>query len=256
MANKLEPPVIEKIDKNSLLNGDVKEQEPEKINRELSAFEQKMINHGWNPEGELSAEDWIDNGFKVKNKKLDSLFSTIEKMKERYEMAEKDAYARAKADLEAQRIEAIEMADVKRVKEIERQSQELIDPSVKEHVDAFKTKHSAWLNGTSFREREMQMICGNKDQELFSMKLNPEQHFEQLESYMKEKYPDYFGLEPKPVPNAVAGGQPQAVKQTAKKKMTFDDLDDFQKKAALNLQKSKGISIDDYIKRLIELDNR
>jgi hypothetical protein len=73
---------------------------------------------------------------------------------------------------------------------------------------------------------------------------------------MLKRYPNYFGVteEPAPISNAVEGKQPLAVKQSGKKKMTFDDLDEFQKKAALNLQKTRGISIEDYIKKMQNIE--
>lgn len=231
------------------------ESKPEKKKKEeYTEFEKKMMSHGWNPDRELSAEEWIDNGFKVKQKKLDNLYEAVESLKDKLAMQEKTAYARAKADLESKRIEAIEMADVERVKEIEKQSQSLIDPSVMEHANAFKMKHSAWLNGTSYREQEMQHVCRQRDNELMIEGLSPENHFLKLENYMKGKYADYFQTEPDLAPNPVVGKQQAAIKSSSKKKITYDDLDEFQKKAAKTLQKTRGISIEDYIKRLAEIE--
>jgi hypothetical protein len=222
----------------------------------LSSFEKKMLEHGWKPDGELSAEEWIDNGFKVKNKKLDSLFQTVERLKDKLARQEQDIYARAKAELEAKRIEAIELADVERVKQIEDQTRQLLDPSVKEHADAFIMKHQAWFNGTSYRDQEMQLVCKSRDKELIEERLPPDKHFEKLEEFMKGKYPDYFKVDPDPIINAVEGKQQSAIKSSHKKKITFDDLDEYQKNCARNLLKTRGISIDDYIKKLMELDNR
>lgn len=224
--------------------------------REFTEFEIKMKNHGWDPEGKLSAEDWIDNGFKVKNKKLDSLFNSIETLKEKLVRQEKDAYAKARADLEAKRIAAIEEADLDTVRTIEQQQQVMVDPSVKEHVDAFVERNKAWLQGTTYRDQEMAAVVTVKDRNLVAEKLPPEEHFAQLEAYMKDKYPDYFNSD-KPM-NAVEGKQNVAVKQSdkSKKKLSWDDLDEYQKKVAKNLQKSRGIKIEDYIKKLQELDNK
>lgn len=254
---KILPEVTKQED--SLSNEEVKTEEikEEKQEREFTSLEQKMMAHGWDPDGELSAEDWIDNGFKVKQKKLDSVFNTVEKLKEKLEQQEKQAYAKAKAELEAQRIEAIEMADVERVRNIEKEIKAVVDPSVKEHIDAFTEKHKAWLTGTSYRDQEMQMVCGQRDKEIFAEGLPPDKHFEKLEAYMRGKYPDYFSEEPAPIQSAVEGKQPATAKVShAKKKLTFDDLDKFQKQAALNLQRTRGVKIEDYIKRLQELDNR
>lgn len=252
----LKQPEIEKINKEDLLKVP-EEQTSQQDDRQFSEFEQICMERGWDPNGTMNAREWDENGWKHKQKKVDSLFNTIEKLKNKLEQQERDAYAKARADLEAQRIEAIEMADVERVRQIEDQTKQLIDPSVKEHADAFITKHQAWWNGTSYRDREMQLVCRNKDDELRTNNLPPEEHFLKLEEYMKNKYSDYFKVEPTPIADAVEGKQPASVKTASnKKKLTFDDLDEFQKRAARNLQKTRGISIEDYIKRLTELDNR
>lgn len=250
--NEKQQPEIEKIDKeDNLIINDSKDSK-----RDFSEFEQICIERGWDPDGKMNAREWDEYGWKHKQKKVDSLFATIEKMKNRMEQQEREAYAKARADLEAKRIEAIEMADVERVKQIENQTKQLIDPSVKEHADEFIMKHKAWYQGTSFRDREMQLVCQNRDNELVSENLIPEEHFKKLDEFMMKKYPEYFKVEPEPISNSVEGKQPATVKISNKKKLTFDDLDEFQKRAAKNLQKSKGISIEDYIKRLIELDKR
>lgn len=232
---------------------DSQPQREEKGERQFSEFEQICLKRGWNPDGKMNALEWDENGWKVKQNKVDSLFATIDKLKNKMEQQEKDAYAKALADLEYKRVEAIEMADVERVKELEEQKKSLIDPSVKEHIDAFITKHQAWYKGTSFRDREMQLVCNNKDVELGVERLPPQEHFNKLEEFMKNKYPDYFVTEPLPAANAVEGGQSQAVKSGTKKKVTFDDLDDIQKEVATRLHKSGKMTIEDYIKRAISL---
>lgn len=221
--------------------------------KELSEFEQICVERGWDPEGEMDAKKWDENGWKIKQKKVDSLFDTIEKLKVKLEKQEKDAYAKARADLEAQRIEAIEMADVERVRQIEDQSKQLLDPSVKEHADAFITKHQAWFKGTSFRDREMQLVCQNKDYDLGNDKLAPEEHFKKLEEFMTVKYPEYFKVEPEPIPNAVEGKQSSTVKNS-KKKLTIDDLNDIQKEVAIRLQKSGKMTVEEYINKAVELN--
>lgn len=243
------------LEENKVSDVKVEDKAPP-VEKELSAFEQKMMNHGWKPDGELSAEDWIDNGFKVKNKKLDSLFQSVETLKEKLIRQERDAYAKAKADLEAQRIEAIEEADVKRVKQIEQQANQLTDPSVMEHLNAFKERNKAWMDGISYRDLEMQSIVRQKDQELANRALPADKHFEALENYMKGKFPDYFNSDPAPISNAVEGKQATVAKQPNKSKLTFEDLDEFQKKAARNLKESTGMSYDDYIKQVIEMDKQ
>ncbi len=223
----------------------------------FTEFELKMKNHGWDPNGKLSAEDWIDNGFKVKNKKLDSLFNSIETLKEKLVRQEKDAYAQARADLEAKRIAAIEEADLVTVKEIEQQQKVMTDPSVREYADAFVERNKTWLQGTTYRDLEMSAVCGVKDRVLVNEKLSPEEHFNQLEAFIKEKYPDYFGLQQPLIANAVEGKQAVSIKSNNNnKKMGWDDLDEYQKRAAKNLQKSTGMKIEEYIKGLQQLDNR
>lgn len=179
-------------DESPILDNNIKKPE-ESQEKEHSEFEKICIDRGWDPNGELSAKDWDENGWKVKNKKLDSLFQTVEKLKNKLVRQEQESYERARAKLEAERIEAIEMADVQRVKEIEEHQKSLsLDPSVKEHIDAFITKHQTWLQGSSFTEREMQEVCKLKDTALINQKLPLEQHFQKLEEYMIERYPAFF----------------------------------------------------------------
>lgn len=250
-----EEPKIEKIDLQKVVdNEDSGADNISNAAKNYTDFENKMMSHGWDPEGTLSAEDWIDNGFKIKNRKLDNLFSAVEELKTKMDKEKKDAYAQARADLEAERIAAIEEADLDKVKEIEKKQQTMVDPSVREYADAFTERNKTWLTGTSYKDMEMAAICGIKDKLLFEQKLPPKEHFAQLEAHMKEKYPEVYGLE-KPI-SSVEGGQKVAIKQSAvgdKKKLTWDDLDQFQKQACKNLENSGKMKREDYIKKLQEL---
>ena len=245
---------IEKIVPETIDNQEKINDTQESNTRELNDLEKRMQAHGWNPDGELSALDWIDTGFKKKQEKIDRTYEKLERLIAKQEKSEKDAFAKAKAELEAKRIAAIEEADIDKVKEIEKQQQTMVDPSVREYADAFVERNKAWLNGTSYREMEMAAVCSAIDKDLLSQNLNPKEHFEQIEARVKEKYPDYFGIE-KPV-NAVEGRQQVSVKQAGKKELTYDDLDEFQKRAAKNYARDHGKTVKDYIKRLQELERR
>lgn len=248
----MEQPNVPKIDLQNLDNVENIVDNVEEKPRELNDLEQRMQSHGWNPSGELSALDWIDSGFKIKNKKLDSAIDKLERMAQKQEQIEKDAYAKARADLEARRISAIEEADLDTVKDIEKQQHEMVDPSVREYADAFVDRNRTWLTGTEWRDKEMAAICSVKDRDLLDKKLPPKEHFEQLEAFVREKFPDYFGIE-KPISASVEGRQQATPKHVEKTKLTYNDLDEFQKRAAKRYAKDFGKSTQDYINKLQEL---
>ena len=127
----------------------------EKAPKPLSAIEEMASNHGWNPEGEKGASEFVEyamtnlatRGKDVKDlkKSVDALLDLNAKQNE---AGKKEGYDKAMAELKAAKIEAIQQGDVEQVdsidKEIASQQEDyspIEDNQIPEAVNAFNEQH-------------------------------------------------------------------------------------------------------------------
>jgi len=221
---------------------------------ELSDFELRMQKKGWDPAGEKDAQQWLDDGFEIRGKRVDTLYKTVDYLKDKFQREEKLAYERAIADLKAEKVKAIQARDVNKVEELEQKQAHLTNSSDQGLIDDFKYRNREWLEGTSYNQLKMAESFLKKDIELTSRRLPTEKHIEAIENYMNGEFPDYFKKSQVEAPPNVEGGQSSVVK-SRKKVFTVNDLDDIQKSIARTLEKKGVMKIEDYIQDQIKLGN-
>lgn len=222
----------------------------------FSEFERKMMEKGWKPDGEKTAEQWLDDGFEIRGKRVDALYKTVDYLKAKLDRDEKLAHDRAVQELNAEKVRAIELSDVKRVSEIEAKQASMLDPSKRNLIAEFEQKHSDWLKGTSHQAQKMSDAAMDRFGKLLNSGLPMETQLESLENYMVGEFPDYFN-KTKQISDAptmaVEGGQSGVVASKGRKRSySINDLSDDQRMIAKTLEKKGVMSIQDYIKDLVK----
>lgn len=219
--------------------------------------------YGWNPEGEKSASEFIKvalDKFPEQSKKIKQLFKAVDEMKDHMSKTEKVAYERAKSELEAERKQAIKAGDVSKVEELEQAQLELtskaidteaeLPPAIKE----FEERNNTWLQGSSFEEIEMQQWVESHGAYLGRKKLPVDEHMALLEEHLKKKFPAYFqkdddSTEPSSPVIGVSQGNPGKKKKSAP---TFKDLSPEQQSTCTNYKNLGIMSVEKYIKDLVD----
>ena len=131
--------------------------------------------HGWNPEGEKTADEFI--AFALENlpergKQLKRMQKTMDALVQHNRNQEQLAYDRAVKDLTEQKAQAISRGDAAAVMQIEQQANEL-QPTITPEpaVEEFQERNSAWLFGTSEEDKQMQAYTFGMDSVLMREKL-------------------------------------------------------------------------------------
>lgn len=240
------------------LNEELQNEQPNSNEEEkvLSGIEKLAADHGWNPEGEKTADEYI--AFALENlpergKQLKRMQKTMDSLIEHNKKQEQAAYERAKRELEEQRIEAIQRGDVATVHNIEREAQKL-QPVQETHaaVVDFQERNSEWLQGTSAEDRKMQAFAFGMDNILMTEHLSPEDHMSRLEDMIKEQFPDYFGISAKVRSPVESGVGSNVSKNKSKKNYTYNDLTEQQRKIAEEFEFYKIMTKEEYIKDLLK----
>jgi hypothetical protein len=227
-----------------------------------SSMEDLASQYGWNKEGEKTAEEFIKvamDKFPKQSKKIDQLFRTVEEMKVHMSKAEKAAYERAKADIEAQRRQAIQQGDVDLVEELDKAKADLIPamevPEVHPAIADFEERNKEWLEGTSYEAMKMQKWVQEHGAILGKKRLPVEEHMAILEDHLKKEFPKFFAetVEDDDIVSPVAPARDTSDAKPAGKgkKFGFNDLTPAQKQIARDFEAVGFMKIDDYIKSLV-----
>lgn len=234
----------------------------------LSDFEKEQVKKGWNPEGPKSAEEWANTEplyeeLKKRGKQLKSMQRTIEELKEHMQKQDQIAYEKALRDIEAQRKEAIRNGDVDLVEHLDEQKQQMNVPQQQpqqpeQHpaIKEFAERHASWLNDVSYEAIQMQQWLLERDKLLASKNLPPEKHVEVIEDHLKKQFPNYFCdniKESVDTVDTITSDMNSHVASPAhkNKKYTFSHLNDTQKRVARDFERMKIMSVDEYIKQLV-----
>lgn len=239
-------------------NENAHEETREEKNEEgiLSSLEQLASDHGWNPKGEKSAEEYVKvalDKFPEQSKKIKQLFRTVDELKDHMRKSEELIYERAKKELEDQRKTAVERGDHEMIEQIDKRKEELVPLAESKPLAVldFEERHKEWLGSSNFEELEMKSWLLQRDKELSSMKLSPDEHMKVLEDHLYKKFPSYFKAET-PKPAVESSSDNVAGKRSSKKKFTFNDLTSDQKRIARDFKQMGIMEIDDYIKDLVK----
>jgi hypothetical protein len=241
------------------------EEKQESEERVLTDFEEEQKSKGWNPDGPKSAEEWaraepLYQEIKARGKENKQMRRTINELKDHMQKLEQHAYERAVRDLEREQKEALSIGDEETANRIQAEKENMVKPEpVHDAVLEFQDTHSAWLQDKSFESLEMQRWVMQRDNDLMSYNLPPEEHMALLDEHVRKKFPSYFGAgqeqeETPTVKAAVESGHSNNVVGPAKgkkKKFSLADLNPEQKQTARDFEKMGVMPIDEYIKQLV-----
>lgn len=239
-----------------------KEQEAQEQKSELTEFEQKQKERGWNPDGPKSAEEWarsepLYDELKHRGKEIKQLKKTVDSMKAILEKQEQQAYQRALAELKYERDLAIQKGDIQLVNQLEQQATSMSAPAPQQpeiipEVEDFRERHAEWLEGTSYGEIKMQKYAQQRDAELMSRGLSPERHMSLLEEDIKAKFPDYFGSKKSNTQAVESAASSGVAGSRSKQKFTRKDLSHEQLECLRNFEKYKTFTESEYIDLLVK----
>ena len=245
----------------------------EKETKPLSAIETMASNHGWNPEGEKGAAEFVEyamtnlatRGKDVKDlkKSVDALLDLNSKQNE---AGKKQGYDKAMAELRHAKEEAILQGDVEQVNalddEISSKKEEYTpdtqDGDTPSAVVAFNEQHKKWLKeDTSAQAFKMQDFIKQRDTLLAERQLPVERHMEILNEHIREEFPDYFNdtqpvVEDVKMYPTVDSGANSGVAGKVEKKMKWSELPEQYKAISRSLERSGTMTKDAYVKQLIE----
>lgn len=237
---------LDKAAMQALIAGEEPEAEPEAAEaegEEVNPVLEEALSKGYNPEGvegkrNLSPEEFLERGelydtihsLKKRSKKQDE---SIEALKKSHDIVSERAYERAKAELQSQMDDAVEIADKEAVREIQGQMAELetskVEPVTQEDVQAlqadFNDKND-WYNPLSEAFDPDKAAVADKIGTAFQAK-NPEKSAKDLFDFVH----DEMVKRNKPVnpnrdkPAAVSGAKPAAKKSGTHKMSDVDDPD-------------------------------
>lgn len=230
------------------------------------SIEDLAAQYGWQSDGEKSAEEFVKvalDKFPDQSKKIKQLFRTVEELKEHMSKAETRAYEKAKAELDAQRKQAIYDGDVERVEALDKAREDL-KPAMQMEAPAqtlhpaiaeFEERNAAWLNGTSYEELKMQQWVEAHGAILGRKKLPVDEHMALLEDHVKKEFSNYFNNNEETIASPVAASRENLTTPATRgkgKAPTFNDLSQEQKQIARDFEKMGVMSIDNYIKDLVK----
>lgn len=219
-----------------------------------SPIEELARSHGWNPEGEKSADEFIafalDN-LPERGKQLKRMQKTMDALVQHNRNQEQIAYERALKELTEQKAQAISRGDAVAVMNIEQQANELkpvIEPSLA--VEEFQERNSTWLFGTSEEDKQMQAYTFGMDSVLMREKLDPDEHMERLEKAVREHFPEKFGIKPRSPVESSEGSN--VSNRPHKKTFSVSDLSAQQRQIAEEFEFYKIMTKEQYVKDLVK----
>lgn len=227
-------------------------------------IEELAAEYGWNAEGEKSAEEYVKvalEKFPDQSKKIKQLFRSIDELKTHMTKSEEKAYERAKADLDAQRKDAIRQGDVDEVERLDKEREQLLpqpvqssEPQIPQAILDFEERNKEWIDGTSFEDLKMQQWVEDHGKVLGRKKLPIDEHMNLLEEHLKKEFAHRFETEENTEVKSPVSQSRQNVTGASKSKnskITFNDLGPEQKKIARDFEQLGIMSVEQYIKDLV-----
>lgn len=262
-----------------------KESKPEKKvvdeeedEREFSDIEKEQMKVGWDPEGELSAEEYkarkplydekqkLKKALKTQNKNISELKNIVREMSASMKKSEAKGYEKALADLQSQRAEAFDEGDAERFNKVDAEYQKAkldydrftetlkaepensvddVDPLVED----FKERNTWYGKTDSLKHINMTKDAVAFNEEL--VRLNPnitvEEELERTEEFIRDKYNDYFNpTNPnRSRPSTVSGSRPS---RSHADEPTERDLSHFQKQIfSIMKEENPDITVGQYL---------
>ncbi len=185
----------------------------------LSEVEQKAYEMGWRPKGDYVGDHFVDAAEYVNRAPL---FERIEKqskeLKELRDMSKataahlssvrKESYETALRDLEARKLQSVQVGDVESFKKTELQTQEIqkkmqedpaiqapqVDQAQQDAIAGFQERNKGWFNKDTTENQEMMDAAQFIDQKLAQaahekgVKLSAVEHLKAVEDKVKKLY--------------------------------------------------------------------
>lgn len=233
----------------------------------LSPLEELAKSHGWKPEGEKDAKEFIEfalDNFSPRGKEIKDLKATVEAMKEHMDKQRQAGYQQALYDLQKARQDAILDGNVAQVDALDEQinayeyelAKEQPQETFSPEALSFAERHASWINDReSLIAYEMREFVKQRDNALAALNLPHEQHIAILERNLQEKFPSYFNKGEETQKHAYVDRDTTSgtVRHTRRGKVGFEDLNPAQKVAARQFEKRGIMSVNKYIEQLKEL---
>lgn len=153
--------------------------------------------YGWNPEGEKSAEEFIEFALREvpeRGKELKRIKKTVDDLKVHMQKQQEYAYKQAIRDLQIRKQEAMDEGNHVALKQLEQEEKYLQPPDERpQAVIDFEERNADWLDVSNFETLEMREWAFKRDRELALKNYTPEKHMEILENELHKKFSNYFG---------------------------------------------------------------
>lgn len=258
---------------------DTKEPEHTETDNSNEFYESLARKHGWNPNGEKGAKEYIEfaleelpkrgTALKTQSRKIEHKDSELGQMKVILDQLANDmkksketAYQQALADIQAQKREAVANGDLEKFDKLEKDENNLSNnQGAQDALLEFQARNADWWDSDTDEAVEMQVYARQVDSVLIGKRLPPAEHMRKVEEKVKNKFKSYFTKDQEESKEensnyrmSVEGVQQEnnVISSKKDKVYTFRDLNDAQKAAAKYLAEQGTMTVDTYIKRLVE----
>jgi len=257
--------IEETLEKQGITDAISKEEKQEA--KEESKQEEKILDpvqklaaeHGWDPEGSKSAEEFVKYGLDQlapRGRELRDIKRTVNELKDHMKKVEEKTRTETIAELTQQRYDAISVGDATEVDRLDQEIQNAQQPEAASmeipEVAEFQKKHEKWLKDDSDEAVLMKKAMLEADEYLARMNLEPSKHLALVEKELQMKFPHMFDQEEATIPSAVESDSAR-VKSNFKKTYNFNDLNADQKSICKDFEKLGVMSKEEYIDQLVKL---
>lgn len=246
-------------------------------NNEPDPVEVEARASGWVPKEDFQGDPhkWVDAGefvrraplfqkLDLQNRELKELKKALDGLKQHHTKVQETEYARALADLKAQKKDALIDGDPDKVIEIEDKLEAVKDAKRKFEVaqaqeaqraadpEVLHPEFAAWVNRNGWYKSSapMKAFADALGIELRSKGMSPSEVLRQVEAQVKEEFPNKFRNPNRDKPGAVEGGS--GAKPAAKNSLSSFEasLDDDERKIMNTLVRTKTMTKEEYLTEL------
>jgi len=268
MEHFKEPKNVETIQKNEAPQvSEEKEEEPVLV---VSPLDDLAKKHGWNPEGEKSAEEFISfalDAHPKRGKELKELKKTVENLVELNKRQHQAGYEAAARELEDQRRDAIVAGDLaaveimdQKIKSHQEEAPVEDPPEIHHSLSDFDARHSDWIgDAVSLNAHKMRQFAHQRGMDLAQTGMDPSEWVPILEQNLKEEFSDYFSPKKqkeekiKMYPSVDQDGNSGTANKKSSQKFSFSDLTSEQKTIARQFERRGVMKAEEYINQLVEI---
>ena len=229
------------------------------------SVQEQAQEQGWDPKGELSADEFVRRGSLFKkihsqSAQIRELKDTLQKLSSHISASEKSGYERAIVELTRQRDQAVLSGDLDTVKTLDKQTEIMKEqvkvasvPPVKEYGPEeieFADRNKSWFNSDPSNQElvstaiyfDNYLVNSNKD-------LAPDERLKMVENRIRQLYPDKFSNPKKNTPAAV-GTSTGSSKETSSSKLVSKMSNQQREIGEQFMKQIPGYTMEKYAKEL------